>query len=146
MSNINTVAISGNATRDPEIKTFDSGASVAEFGIAVNRRRKSGDEYVDETSFFDVKAFGGTSGPGLAGLIGRKIRKGDAVTIAGRLEQRSWETENGKRSKVEIIINDIDSPAMYKKDEDVAPLASNGENAQPPLAEGGAAPADDIPF
>lgn len=140
MSNVNTATISGNVTRDPELRTFDSGTTKAAFAVAVNRRRKSGDEYVDDVSFIDVEAWGK-----FAELIGRKVRKGDHVTIQGRLEQQSWESDAGKRSKIVVVANEGDGAPFYKKDDEVAPLAEQAA-AQPPLAEGATSAADDIPF
>lgn len=136
MANINTVAVSGNVTRDPEMRTFESGTEKASFGLAYNRSRKNadGDGYIEETSFFDVEVFGN-----FAGLVGKKLRKGDAATVLGRLEQQSWETDGQKRSKVVIIAQQIDSPAFFKKVEEVAPL-SDGAQAS------AAATDDDIPF
>lgn len=137
MPNINTVAVSGNLTRDPEMRVFESGSKKASLGIAYNRARKSGDDWIEETSFFDIEAFGY-----LAESIEKKLRKGDAVTVTGRLEQQSWETDGQKRYKVVIVADKIDSPAYFKKAEDVAPLGEGGSGQQAMAA----ANDDDIPF
>lgn len=139
MSNVNTVAVSGNLVADPELKTLPSGTTVAELRMATNRSRKTDDGYVDEASFFSISAFGK-----FAELIGRKLRKADAVTVTGRLEQQRWENQEGqKREKVVIIANEIDSPAFFKKDDEVASL----DTAVAPGNAGEAAAAqDDIPF
>ena len=131
MSNINTATISGNITRDPEKV---EGHDIAKFGLAVNRRYKpkDSDEYQDEVSFFDVTVFGK-----FADLVMRKLRKGQAATVSGRLKQETWETEDGKRSKIVLIAQEIDGPGMYVKDEDV-PAPEAGET--PPPAD------DEIPF
>lgn len=137
MSNVNTVAVSGNLVADPELKTLPSGTVVAELRMATNRSRKTDDGYVDEASYFDISAFGK-----FAELIGRKCRKADPVTVTGRLEQQRWQNSEGEnRSKVVIIANEIDSPAFFKKDEDVAPLAG-GEST----TDAAATAQDDIPF
>lgn len=95
-----TVTLIGNATRDPELRYTPSGAPVANFGIAVNKRRKDGDEWVDaDPEFYDVKCWGS-----LAENVADSIQKGVRVLIAGELEYRTWETDNGeKRSKVEVV-------------------------------------------
>jgi single-strand DNA-binding protein len=147
MSNVNAVTISGNATREPELKTLPSGTSVAEFAVAVNRRRKDAEsgDYIEDVSFFDVSTFGS-----FADLVARKIKKGDSVTVQGRLEQSRWETPEGdKRSKVRIVANEIDGDWQFRsKDEDNATGAATAAEAAEPKAEAAvpAAADDDIPF
>jgi single-strand DNA-binding protein len=140
MSNVNTVAVSGNLVADPELKTLPSGTTVAELRMATNRSRKTDDGYVDEASFFSISAFGK-----FAELIGRKLRKADSVTVTGRLEEQRWEKDGQKRSKVVIIANEIDSPGFFKKDEDVAPLATAEAGASTTAPDPTGA-GDDIPF
>jgi single-strand DNA-binding protein len=99
----NNVTIIGNVVRDVEIRYTPSGATVATFGVAVNRRWKRNDEWQEETSFFDVKAWAQ-----LAENITESIQRGTRVIVTGRLEQRSWETDSGdKRSKVEIVADEV---------------------------------------
>lgn len=146
MSNINTIAVSGNLTADPEVKELPSGTKVAKLRMAVNRSKKNpdGDGYVEEASYFDVECFGN-----FAGLIERKLRKGNAVSVTGRLEQQRWEKDGENRSKVVIIGNEIDSPSFFLKDEDVPAMTSGSSNSGQPAADQVAAAAaadDDIPF
>lgn len=100
----NTVTIVGNVTRDPELRYLQSGTALASFGVAWNNRYKDRNgEQVEETSFFDV-----TCWRDLADNVAESISKGDRVIIYGRLDQRSWETQDGeKRSKVEIQADDV---------------------------------------
>ena len=101
----NTVTVIGNVTRDVELKFTPSGAGVAEFGIAVNRRwqNRQTQEWEEQVSFFDIKAW-----QQLGENAADSINKGDRVVVTGRLEQRTWETDNGeKRSKVEIVADDV---------------------------------------
>lgn len=101
----NNITVVGNVTRDPEIKFLPSGAALATFGLAVNRRwyNKNENDWEEETSFFDVLAWAQ-----LGENIADTIEKGDRVIIEGRLQQRSWENDDGqKRSKVEIVANDV---------------------------------------
>lgn len=103
---INRVVISGNLTRDPELTATASGMSILKMGIAVNDRRKNqqSGEWEDVPNFFDVVVFG-TRGESLS----RFLSKGSKVAIEGKLRWRSWETPEGdKRSKIEIIADDIE--------------------------------------
>lgn len=101
----NTVTVTGNATREPELRFTPSGQAVASFGVAVNRRwqNRQTQEWEEAVSFFDV-----TCWAQLAENVAETVQKGTRVTIAGRLDQRSWETQDGdKRSKVEIVADDV---------------------------------------
>lgn len=99
----NTVTVIGNATRDPELRYLTSGTALCNLGVAVNRRYKKGDEYVEDVSFFDVVCW-----RDLADNVAESIGKGDRVIVVGRLEQRSWENSEGeKRSKVEITADSV---------------------------------------
>ena len=105
----NTVVVIGNMTRDPELRFTPSGQPVAGFGLAVNRKwnnRQTGEQQ-EQTSFFDV-----TCWAQLGENVAESLSKGDRVVVTGRLEQRSWETQEGeKRSKVEIIADEV-SPSL----------------------------------
>ena len=101
----NTVTVTGNATREPELRFTPSGQAVANFGVAVNRRwqNRSTQEWEESVSFFDITAWAQ-----LAENVAESVTKGSRVTIVGRLDQRSWETQDGdKRSKVEIVADDV---------------------------------------
>ena len=99
----NTITVVGNITRDPELRFTTGGRAVANFGIAVNRRYQVNNEWQEQTSFFDVVAWAQLGENAAASLS-----KGARVIVNGRLEQRSWETQDGeKRSKVEIIADEI---------------------------------------
>jgi len=104
-TNMNSVSVVGNATRDPELRFTPSGQAIATFGIAVNRswRNKQTNEWDEAVSFFDV-----TCWAQLAENVAESVTKGTRVLVTGRLEQRSWETNDGeKRSKVEIVAEEI---------------------------------------
>ncbi|MBV9951917.1 MAG: single-stranded DNA-binding protein [Acidimicrobiia bacterium] len=101
----NSVTLVGNVTRDPELRFTPSGQAVATFGLAVNRRwqNRQNNEWEEQTSFFDVKCWAQ-----MAENVGESLHRGARVIVNGRLEQRSWETENGdKRSKVEVVADEI---------------------------------------
>ncbi len=100
-----TITIVGGLGRDPEIRYTATGRAVATLGVAVSRRwmdRKS-NEWQEQTSWFDVVVWGD-----MAENVSDTLSKGTRVIVTGRLEQRSWENEQGeKRSKVEIVADEI---------------------------------------
>ena len=105
MASDNNVTIVGNVTRDPELRFTPSGQAIATFGIAVNRRwqNRQTQEWEEAVSFFDV-----TCWAQMAENVAESVTKGTRVLVTGRLEQRSWETNDGeKRSKVEIVADEI---------------------------------------
>jgi single-strand DNA-binding protein len=98
-----TATIVGNVTRDPEIRYTSGGAAKASFSVAVSRRRKRNDEWIEETSFLDVVCW-----RELAENVGESITKCTRVVCAGRFEQRSWETDKReKRSVVELVADEV---------------------------------------
>jgi single-strand DNA-binding protein len=103
-TNINSVVVTGNLTRDPELRSLPSGNSVCKLRIAVNSRRKDqSGEWVDKPNYFDVTVWG-AQGENCATYLS----KGRPVAIQGRLEWREWETqEGGKRQAVEIIADSV---------------------------------------
>ena len=101
----NTVTVIGNITRDPELRYTANGQANASFGIAVNRRwmNRQTNEWEERTSFFNVVCWREQ-----ADNVAESLTKGARVIVTGRLEQRSWETENNeKRSVVEIVADEI---------------------------------------
>ncbi|MCB1012539.1 MAG: single-stranded DNA-binding protein [Microthrixaceae bacterium] len=101
----NTVELVGNLTRTPELRFTPSGAPVANFGLAVNRRwqNRQTNEWEEQTSFFDVVCW-----RDLAENVAESLDKGMRVMVVGRLDQRSWESKEGeKRSKVEVVADEV---------------------------------------
>ena len=93
----------GNVTQDPELSFTDSGIAKLKFSIACNRSYKKGDEWVEETSFFNVVAW-----RKLAEDTADDLEKGVGVIVNGRLEQRSWDDKEGnKRSTVEVVAENV---------------------------------------
>ena len=129
---INRVILAGNLVRDPETRFLPSGVAVTSFSIAVNRRYKSNNEVKEEVSFFDISVFGKT-GENCA----EYLSKGRSVLVEGRLRQRSWETDGVKRSKIEVVADNVQFLG--------SPRGASAEKGGPPAA----APEsqdDDIPF
>jgi single-strand DNA-binding protein len=104
-SNINRVVITGNLTRDPELRSLQSGNSVCSLRIASNSRRKDGasGEWVDKPNYFSVTVWG-AQGENCA----RFLSKGRPVCIDGRLDWREWQAQDGsKRESVEIVAESV---------------------------------------
>lgn len=105
MSNGNSVTLVGNITRDPELRFTNTGQATATFGLAVNRRwqnRQSGD-WEEATSFFNIVTW-----RELAENCAESLTKGSRVLVTGRLEQRSYETQDGeKRSVIEVVADEV---------------------------------------
>lgn len=103
MASENSVTLVGNLTRDPELRFTQGGRPLASFGLAVNRRYQTNGEWQEQTSFFNVVAWG-QLGENAAASLG----KGARTMVTGRLEQRSYETQDGdKRSVVEVVADEI---------------------------------------
>jgi single-strand DNA-binding protein len=155
-SNINVVVVTGNLTRDPELRTLQSGTTVCKLRIAVNTRRKSADgNWEDKPNYFDVTVWG-AQGENCATYLS----KGRPVAINGRLEWREWEGQDGqKRQSVEIVADTV----QFLGSRDGAPTGGNGNGggftggsdlpadtsdfeSASPAGVGSSAADDDIPF
>jgi len=145
-NNLNTVTVVGNVTRDPEMRFTAGGAGKVTFGVAVNRswKNRQTDEWEERTSFFNVVCW-----REMAENVAASITKGARVVVTGRLEQRSWETEQGeKRSVVEIVADEVGpslrwASAVITRNERREPGQSGaqGPSAAPPAPAPAAAPA-----
>ena len=102
---INRVNISGNLTRDPELRATAGGTQVLSFGVAVNDRRRNAQtgEWEDYPNFVNCTMFGN-----YAEAVGRFLAKGMKVAIEGKLRYSSWERDGQKRSKLEVIVDEIE--------------------------------------
>ena len=102
---INRVIVSGNLTRDPELRNTANGFPVLSFGVAVNDRRKNQQtgEWEDYPNFIDCTMFGNR-----AESLSRFLAKGTKVTIEGKLRWSQWERDGQKRSKIEIIVDELE--------------------------------------
>lgn len=105
MRGFSKAIVAGNVTRDPEMRTTTSGSQVCSFAIAVNRSFKdSSGNQQDQVSYIDCVAWGKS-----AEIICQYVKKGSALLVSGRLEQRSWEDKSSgqRRSRTEVIIEDF---------------------------------------
>ncbi len=98
MPSFNSVILVGHLTRDVELRYIPSGTAVAEVGLAISEKRKSGEEWVEETVFVDCTLWGRT-----AEVASEYTKKGSAVLIAGRLKLEQWEKDGQKRSKLKVV-------------------------------------------
>lgn len=141
---INRVSITGNLTRDPELRVTAGGTQVLSFGVAVNDRRRNPQtgEWEDYPNFVDCTMFGTR-----AEAVSRFLAKGNKVAIEGKLRYSSWEKDGQRRSKLEVIVDEIEF--MSQRQGGAAPAAA--PVATPAPAPAAAPPSvdlydEDIPF
>jgi single-strand DNA-binding protein len=133
-SNVNVVVITGNLTQDPELRHTGGGTAVCELRVAVNSRRKEGNDWVDKPNYFNVVVFGG-QGENCANYLS----KGRPVAIEGRLDWREWEAKEGggKRQAVQIIANTV----QFLGSRDGSGGGGNANGG----GDGGFTPSSDVP-
>jgi single-strand DNA-binding protein len=102
VADVNHVILIGRLTRDAELKYTSGGMAVCKFAIAVNKRRKQGEQWVEEANFFDIVLWG-RSGESL----NQYLVKGKQVAVEGELHQNRWEKDGQTQSKVEIVANNV---------------------------------------
>jgi single-strand DNA-binding protein len=153
MADLNHVVLIGRLTRDAELKYTANGQAVCKFSIAVNRRRKSGDQWVEEANYFDIVVWGRQGE-----ALNQYLVKGKMVGIDGELRQDRWEQEGQNRSRVEIMANNIQllgggNPGGSGNSGSSSGQYQGGRNEgperRPPQGENPAGDdgfADDIPF
>ena len=129
---INRAVISGHLTRDPELRHTQSGTAVMGIGVAVNDRRKnpSTGEWEDYPNFIDCTMFGAR-----AEAVSKLLSKGAKVAVEGKLRYSSWERDGQRRSKVEVLIDEIEIMSGAKE-----PKAHEQRAPQPEMYD------EDIPF
>lgn len=99
----NQVTLMGNLTRDPDLRQIPSGQSVCSFSLALNRSFKGSDgNWQEATDYVDVVAWGP-----LGERVAQYVTKGRPVLVSGRLQSQSWEKDGQKRTKVEVVANDV---------------------------------------
>ena len=153
-TNINRVILTGNLTRDPELRSLPSGTSVCSLRVAVNTRRKDqSGEWVDKPNYFSVTVWG-AQGDNCA----RYLSKGRPVAIDGRLEWREWEAKDGgKRESIEIVADSVqflggredgggNGNGFQQRSDVPVDTADFQPAAAPPSSSPSANTEDDIPF
>ncbi|MBR3326688.1 MAG: single-stranded DNA-binding protein [Atopobiaceae bacterium] len=131
---INRVNISGNLTRDPELRTTQGGTAVLGFGVAVNDRRRNPQtgEWEDVPNFIDCTVFGNR-----AGALANFLRKCQKVAIEGKLRWSQWEKDGQKRSKIEVIVDECEflAPRQDGQQQGYPQQAPQGYAPQPPAPQ-----------
>lgn len=125
---INSVSISGNLTREPELRTTQAGKSILNFGVAVNERRKNpqSGQWEDYANFVDCVMFGNRA-EALAGML----HKGTKVCVSGSLRYSSWERDGQKRSKLEVVAQEIDIMSQRQHDQQGGGYQQQGQSGYP---------------
>jgi single-strand DNA-binding protein len=141
MASLNKVILLGNLTRDPDLRYTPNGTVMASFGLAVNRRYRQEEAWHDEVCYVDVVTFGRQ-----AETVGEYLSKGHLAMIEGRLQWRSWETDEGlRRSKHEVVATHVQfmpggsRGPTRETDQPTRPGGSGLDEGLPPTD-------DDIPF
>lgn len=101
-NDINMVVLVGRLTRDAELRYTNSGIAVCKFSLAVNRKKRSGDNWEDEVSFIDIIVWGKQGE-----AISRYLEKGKQVSVAGEIRQSRWEQDGQARSRIEVVANNV---------------------------------------
>lgn len=136
MASFNEVLLMGNLTRDPELKFLANGTALCKFGLAVNRKYKSGEEWKEDVCFVDITTWGKQ-----AENCAAYLSKGRPVFLTGRLTMNQWETDDGqKRSKLEVTANNV----QFLGSRDQGQGQGGGDQQAPP--DNSKAGTDDIPF
>jgi single-strand DNA-binding protein len=126
---INRVVLAGNLTRDPEQRHTSSGTAVLNATIAVNDRRKQGDEWVDAPNFIDLTFWGRS-----AEVITEYCSKGQLLFVDGKMRQESWTNEDGdKRTKISVTVNEFQFGSSGRSNEksETAELIAAGMEEDP---------------
>jgi single-strand DNA-binding protein len=158
MSDLNHVVLIGRLTRDAELKYTAGGQAVCKFAVAVNRRRKNGDQWMDEANYFDIVLWGRQ-----AEVLNQYLVKGKQVGLEGELRQDRWEQDGQNRSRVEIVATNLQllggnsgggnsgggsaygsGAGSYQEHRGESPHEKSSREAPAPVGDDGFA--DDIPF
>jgi single-strand DNA-binding protein len=137
-ANLNKVFLMGNLTRDPELRYTPSGAAVCKLGLATNRRYRdrNSEEWREEVCFVDITVWGKTGEN-----CSQFLAKGNPILVEGRLNFRTWESEGQKRSKLEVVAENVQFLSR--------PVAQEGIPATPNDSKPNEIPGEDeesIPF
>ena len=130
MASFNKVMLMGNLTRDPELRYTSNGSALANFGLAVNRKFKQGDEWKEDVCFVDITVWG-KQGENCA----EYLSKGRPAFIEGRLQYSSWESDGQKKSKLEVVANTVQFLGSRSDSQ------GNQSAEKPPVSN-----EDDVPF
>ena len=143
-NDINVVTLVGRLTRDSELKYTNSGTAICKFSLAINRKKRQDEQWVEEVSYFDVTLWGK-----LGEAISQYLNKGKQIGVSGELRQNRWTQEGQNRSKVEIVASHVqllsgDSQTSGQRAE--RPQQGSGKSQQSFQGNGPEDFEDDLPF
>ena len=140
---INRVIISGNLTRDPELRSTAGGVNILSFGVAVNDRRRNAQtgEWEDYPNYIDCTMFGAR-----AESLSRILTKGMKVSLEGKLRWSQWERDGQKRSKIEVIVDELEFMSSRNGGNDNGGSRNSYSAAPAPAASASSLYDEDIPF
>ena len=146
MADVNHVVLIGRLTRDAELKYTAGGQAVCKFSVAVNRRRKQGDQWIDEPNFFDIVVWGRQGE-----TLNQYLVKGKQVGVDGELRQDRWEQDGQNRSRVEIVANNLQllgssAGGGFTGGANSGNGGGGRQDSSPAIEHGGDGFTDDIPF
>jgi single-strand DNA-binding protein len=148
VADINSVVLVGRLTRNAELKYTNTGMPVSKISLAINKRRKKDEQWIDEVNYFDVTIWGKT-----AESLQPYLLKGKQIGVSGELRQSRWEQDGQSRSKVEVVATNVQllGGGGGGKGEGRSMDAKNTDSYGPGPVENGAPPVtdefeDDIPF
>lgn len=125
MGSFNQATLMGNLTRDIELRYTPAGTAVADISVAVNDRVKKGEQWVDEVNYFDATLWGRK-----AEIANEYLSKGSPVLLGGKLKQDRWEKDGENRSKVKLVVNEMQLlSGGGKREEPVGAGASGGSGS-----------------
>ncbi len=145
---LNKVTLMGNITRDPDLRFTPSGTAVLSFGLATNRRYKSGEEWKDEVSYHNIVVWRN------AESLAKRVKKGTRILVEGRLQTRSWDDAEGKKQyKTEVVTDNVILISRFEGDNSSSGGSSAGSIEDTPVKKDeGASQSDtsiepdDLPF
>jgi len=124
-NDINVVTLVGRLTRECQLKYTNSGTAVCKFSLAVNRKKKQGDQWVDEVSYFDIVLWGKQGE-----AISQYLLKGKQIAVSGELRQNRWEQDGQNRSKVEINASNVQLLSSDKNTQQTSQQSQGGQSQQ----------------
>jgi single-strand DNA-binding protein len=138
----NKVILLGNVTREPELRFTPSGAGVLNFGLATNRRYKSGEEWKDEVTYHNIVVWRN------AESLSKRVKKGTRLMLEGRVSTRSWDDSAGKKQyKTEIIVDSVNLISRYEGEKSGnTPLDESGDGIAAQSGGTETIEPDDLPF
>ncbi len=138
-TNLNSINVVGNLTRDAELIYTNTGCAISKISIAANRRVKKNDQWIDEVSYFDLVGFGDRYKN-----LNQYLLTGTTVGVTGYLKQERWEKDGQKRSRIVIVIDSIQLLGGKKDNKSGSPQNQHTPSNSSPF--GGGVSEDKIPF